>query len=164
MPDPSRVCDLHRSSGQRGILNPLSQARDGTCIFMDTSWVHSLLSHSGNCYALPFKGRYVKGFVDIIFSFFFFKGGEAKGKKAQSNGNEREPWVGSWISLLGLHNRTPQTGWLKQQKCIFGQFRRLEVQDQGAGKVAFRWGLSPSLTDGHLLAVPLPGFPLGAHS
>ena len=28
MPDPSRVCDLHNSSQQRRILNPLSEARD----------------------------------------------------------------------------------------------------------------------------------------
>ena len=30
MPDPSRVFDLHNSSRQRWILNPLSKARDGT--------------------------------------------------------------------------------------------------------------------------------------
>ena len=29
-PDPSSVCDLHHSSGQRWILNPLSKARDRT--------------------------------------------------------------------------------------------------------------------------------------
>ena len=28
--DPSHVCDLHHSSQQRGILNPLSEAKDGT--------------------------------------------------------------------------------------------------------------------------------------
>ena len=28
--DPSRICDLHRSSQQRQILNPLSEARDRT--------------------------------------------------------------------------------------------------------------------------------------
>jgi len=27
-PDPSRVCDLHHSSQQHQILNPLSEARD----------------------------------------------------------------------------------------------------------------------------------------
>ena len=30
MPDLSRVCDLHHSSQQCWILNPLSKARDGT--------------------------------------------------------------------------------------------------------------------------------------
>ena len=39
MSDPSCVCDLHRSSEQRLILNPLSEARDGTCVPMDPSQV-----------------------------------------------------------------------------------------------------------------------------
>ena len=43
------VCNLHHSSWQQQILNPLIKARDWTCILMDTSCVHSnLLSHSGN--------------------------------------------------------------------------------------------------------------------
>ena len=40
MPDLSRVCDLHRSSLQCQILNPLNKARDRTRILMDTSRVH----------------------------------------------------------------------------------------------------------------------------
>ena len=39
MPDPSRVCDLHHSSQQCQVLNPLSEARDGTCVLMDDSRV-----------------------------------------------------------------------------------------------------------------------------
>ena len=39
-PDPSRVYDLHHSSEQLQILNSLSEARDRTHIFMDSSWVH----------------------------------------------------------------------------------------------------------------------------
>ena len=31
------VCDLHQSSWEGWILNPLSQARDRTCLFMDIS-------------------------------------------------------------------------------------------------------------------------------
>ena len=38
--DPSHFCDLHRSSGQRWILNPLSKTRDGTHILMDLSQIH----------------------------------------------------------------------------------------------------------------------------
>ena len=37
--DPSHVCDLYHRSRQRQILNPLSEARDQTCILMDTSWI-----------------------------------------------------------------------------------------------------------------------------
>ena len=39
IPDLSRVCDLHHSSQQCQILNPLSGARDQTRIHMDTSQI-----------------------------------------------------------------------------------------------------------------------------
>ena len=39
---------LQHSSWQCQILNPLSEARDWTCILMDTNWVLNLMSHSGN--------------------------------------------------------------------------------------------------------------------
>ena len=37
--DLSRICDLHHSSRQRRILNPLSKTRDRTRILMDPSRV-----------------------------------------------------------------------------------------------------------------------------
>ena len=40
LPDPSRNCDLRHSYWQRQILNPLSKARDQTCIVMDPSQIH----------------------------------------------------------------------------------------------------------------------------
>ena len=40
--DPSCVCDLHHSSRQRRILNPLSEAKGQTHILMDASQVHYL--------------------------------------------------------------------------------------------------------------------------
>ena len=39
MPDPSHICHLHHILQQCRILNPLNEARDQTCILMDTSWV-----------------------------------------------------------------------------------------------------------------------------
>ena len=40
MQDLSRICDLHHSSLQCQTLNPLSEARDQTCILLDLNWVH----------------------------------------------------------------------------------------------------------------------------
>ena len=45
---PSHICDLHHSSQQRRILNPLNKAGDRTCILMDSSQVLNPLSHSRN--------------------------------------------------------------------------------------------------------------------
>ena len=47
MPDPSCFCDLHHSSWQCQILNPLSRARNWTQVLMDASWVFNLLCHNG---------------------------------------------------------------------------------------------------------------------
>ena len=48
MQDLRCICDLSFSLQQRQILSPLREARDRTCILMDTSWVLHSLSHSGN--------------------------------------------------------------------------------------------------------------------
>ena len=45
--DPSCVCDLYHSTWQHQILNPLSEARDWTCILMDTSWVCYICATTG---------------------------------------------------------------------------------------------------------------------
>ena len=39
MQDLSLVCDLHHNSQQHWILNPLSKARDRTCVLMDASQI-----------------------------------------------------------------------------------------------------------------------------
>ena len=56
-PDPSHICDLCCSLWQCGILNPPSEARDRTCILMDTTWVLNPLSHSGNSQILDFRAQ-----------------------------------------------------------------------------------------------------------
>ena len=38
--DPSHISHLHHSPMQHRILNPLIEARDRTCILMDTSLIH----------------------------------------------------------------------------------------------------------------------------
>ena len=65
MPDPSHICDLHRSSWQCWIHNPLSGAKDRTRILMDTSWVFNPLSHNGN------SSSHVLSHLFIFFFKFF---------------------------------------------------------------------------------------------
>ena len=38
-PDPSRIWDLDHNPCQHQILNPVSKARDGICVLMDTSQI-----------------------------------------------------------------------------------------------------------------------------
>ena len=52
--DPSNVCDLYHSSQQRQKFSSLSEARDPTHIFMDTSWVLNPLSHKRNSFVILF--------------------------------------------------------------------------------------------------------------
>ena len=46
-PDPSHFCDVHHSSLQCWILNPLSGVRNWTQILVDTSWVRSCWATAG---------------------------------------------------------------------------------------------------------------------
>ena len=56
--DPCCICNLHRSSWQRRILDSLGKARDQIHILMDTNWV-SLCWNSHIC-------------LICIFIFYFF--------------------------------------------------------------------------------------------
>ena len=58
-PDLSCICDLHHSSHQHWILNPLSKARDRTHLLMNTSRVHNLLSHNRNPLLLSNKSSWI---------------------------------------------------------------------------------------------------------
>ena len=58
--DLSHVCDLHHRSWQCQIPNPLSEARNQTCILMDTSQVWNSLSHMGTPNQLYFNQKFLK--------------------------------------------------------------------------------------------------------
>ena len=68
--DPSLVCNLHHSLRQRWVLNPLSKARDQTCIFVDTSWVHITAEPRWELFMLIFK---MWNWVVIYKTVFNFK-------------------------------------------------------------------------------------------
>ena len=52
---PSRICDLHHSSRQRWILNPLSEAWDQTCNLTVPSWICFRCAMMGTPYQVFMK-------------------------------------------------------------------------------------------------------------
>ena len=78
-PNLSCVCDLHHSSQQRQIPNPLREARNWTHILMDSSQLLNALSHYGNSMFPKFNFKMFKCLIYIyelqqinhlILSFF----------------------------------------------------------------------------------------------
>ena len=53
--DPSRICNLHHSSWECQIPDPLIEARDGTCLLMGTSWIPFCCTSMGTPYPHGFK-------------------------------------------------------------------------------------------------------------
>ena len=77
-PQQQGICNLHDSSQQCRILNPPSEARDRTCILMDTSWVHFCCATAGAPQLVTFLKVYVpphplKGGNDNFFYDLFWK-------------------------------------------------------------------------------------------
>ena len=102
-PDPSCICNLHHSSGQHRILNPLSEVRDGTCILMDTSWVHNPLSPKGTPSSfsiLIFAQHSLQIETEYLFSLPS-RGSQAK--VTNKSGSRSGEGVG-WIESLGVVN------------------------------------------------------------
>ena len=62
---------------------------------------------------------------------------------------------------LSHHNKVPQTEWHKN--IYISQFRRLEVHNHGASKLAFWWGLSSWPADVPSPLSPRMAFPLCSH-
>ena len=73
-PDPSHICNLCCSLWQSQTLNPLSEARDGTHVLMDTSWVLNPLSHQGTPLLTSFfpdcGSRLIFPFLCMTSNFF----------------------------------------------------------------------------------------------
>ena len=56
MPEPNRICDLHHSSQQHQILNPMSKARDQTHNLMVPSRIHFHCTTTGTLLLKVFIG------------------------------------------------------------------------------------------------------------
>ena len=69
-PDPSHVFDLHHSSWQHWILNPLSEARDWTCILTDASQMHILWAMMGTPQSAIFNWKFIAVFSKDGISAF----------------------------------------------------------------------------------------------
>ena len=77
MSDWSRICDLHHSSRQCQILNPLSEVRDQACVLMDTSQIHFHWGMRGTPRGLGFSlysdvFLFASSIFYSLFTFFFF--------------------------------------------------------------------------------------------
>ena len=59
-PDPSHICDLHHSSWQCQIPDPLSEARDQICILTDTSQICFHCATAGTPHAMCFSPQFKK--------------------------------------------------------------------------------------------------------
>ena len=68
--DLSHVCDLYHSLWQCWTLNPQSEARDGTCILMDSSWVLYDWSRTGTPRVCTFWFRCL--FMAVLFIINLF--------------------------------------------------------------------------------------------
>ena len=73
IPDLSCTCHLHLSLQQCQILNPLNEARDQTCILMDTRQFLNPLSHNGNSGWCCFNLMMIYSLLDSGFNWQFWK-------------------------------------------------------------------------------------------
>ena len=98
MKDPSHLCDLHPSSQQHQILNPLREARDRSRILMGTSRVCNLPSHNGNSCT--------------IFNCASFKG--SREEKVQRSYDDTNSCRYNWCSMFQTKEMTEESvesGW-----------------------------------------------------
>ena len=71
-PDPGHACNLHNSSQQRWILNPLSKARDRTCNLMVPSQIHFRCTMIGISSVFLYKNNQcVDSFITSLLNISF---------------------------------------------------------------------------------------------
>ena len=90
--DLSSICNLHHSSQQCKILNPLSEVRDWTCVLTDTIWAHYCWATAGTPYLILF--------IYLVFIYLFF--GLFRPVSTAYGGSQARSWIGAVAS--GLHH------------------------------------------------------------
>jgi len=105
MPDLSRVCDLYHSSQQRRILNPLSEARDWTCVLMVPSGIRF------HCATMGILSFFLSFFLSCLISgeSAWFVSLQANTLAPGQVTRAGERWV--WLSQEGAL-------WLKRTPCV----------------------------------------------
>ena len=76
MPNPSRVCNLHHSSRQCRILNPLSKVRDRTRNLMVPSRIHFHCATTGtplSSLIWQFQRSFPPSHLDPLLSWLYFR-------------------------------------------------------------------------------------------
>ena len=69
--DPSHVCELHHSSRQHQILNPLSEARDWTHVLVDTNQISLPCATTGTPNASLYKDVVYNAVLQSRLTLFF---------------------------------------------------------------------------------------------
>ena len=115
--DLSHVCDLHRISWPRWILNPLREPRDWTCIFMSTSRVLYCWATAGTPICIFWMNEYwmnIEGtssrlpLSGTIQSFHSWPGK----RWGHSNSKGMNEWTSKWISSLNRESpKRPSINW-----------------------------------------------------
>ena len=139
MPDLIHVCDLYHGLQQCWILNLLSEARDRTRIFLDTSWV---------CFWWATEGTPLTAIIlhDIYITHFFISWEEEffllpKNSSAWNHKNSNKylfEEINDWTSML----LTPSSLWFLKRVTPISRTLVFPFQSQLSKRsiVFFLWG------------------------
>ena len=140
MQDLSHVCDLYHSSWQCWILNPLSKARDQTCILMDTG---CFINHWATMGTLQISYQNARDILQRIRTNnpkIYME--PQKTQNCQSNSEEKEQsWRHNFLRLQTiLQSYNNQNSMILAQKQTYGlieQNRKPRNKTDTYGKLIF---------------------------
>ena len=123
--DLSHICELHHSSWKRWILNPLSEAKDPTCVLMDASQILFLWATTGTPGKLTLVGLGQENWIasssqshqlslPLFLNFALSLGWHEEAPQDPITGNILEK-----TSLILLSSRSGWGGEEKGRRCLF---------------------------------------------